>query len=210
MAVLIHLKAGHARFVSGVVIDWDRTTDLKVVDPGCQAGYWKGFDAAACTTSKAVEHGKELVLQLRLQDPVHLSRKRFIEVLAAELVIHNLNQLQAEINDNSTPEIQGSLHIRLKVTEWNFWVAEKPTKILTDTPMQFWFAVRGALTRKQGDDTLWTDICFYRSNEQGQGPYKFGDLHRKDGAMMKEIIERAAHICGEDLAKKLLAAHPRT
>lgn len=161
--------------LSGVVIGWDRTADPKVVDPGCQAGYWKGFDAAACTTSKAVEHGKKLVLELQLRDPVHLSRKRFIEVLASELGTHNLKQLQAEINDTSTPDIQDSLLIRLKVTEWNFWIAEKPTKILTDTPMQFWFAVRGSLIRIQGDRTLWTDICFYRSNEQGQGPYKLGD-----------------------------------
>ncbi len=191
---------------SSVVIGWHHTTGLQIQDPGCQSGYWKGFSAAECSTSKASKYGTSLVLEFEVPDPVRLSRQSFIEYLTPQIDTGNFRKLQREIEDIHTKEISGSLLISLTVTEWKFWIADKPTRILTDTPMQFWFAVRGSLTRIQSNQTLWTDVCFYRSNERDEGPYKFEDLLRNGGAMMKQIIERAAHSCGKDLAEKLLTA----
>ena len=70
--------------------------------------------------------------------------------------------------------------------------------------MYFWFAVASDVTDVRERRTLRAETCFYRTNERGEGPYRFGDLMANEGAKMKQVMAHAAKECGKELAAKLL------
>lgn len=155
--------------------------------------------------------GDKLTREFALQDPTPLVEKRFVDDLTARVGGGNLRVLPKPVETENPSVIGQSLVIDFKIFQSHFITWWTPNKINDPNhkPMHFWFAVRSYATQVRERRTLWAEACFYRTNERGEGSYRYGELLADNGAKMKQIIEHAADECGRELATKLLAANEK-
>jgi len=207
---------------SGVTVGRYHARRLQFDDPVCmskETAIYGAFLFGECVR-KTSAIGDKLTREFALQDPTPLVEKRFVDDLTARVGAGNLRVLPKPVETDDPSVIGQSLVIDFKIFQSYFmmwwtpkedssfkwwWTSEEINDLLNNKSMHFWFAVRSYVTQVSERRILWSEACFYRTNERGEGPYRHGELLADNGAKMKQIIEHAADVCGKELAAKLLS-----
>jgi len=203
---------------SGVTVGRYPPRRLAFDDPVCWSKQGGNFLFSHCPDkSRAI--GDQLTREFALQDPTAIVEKRFVDDLTARVGAGNLRVLPMPVETENPSGIGQSLVIDFKIFEFYFkswYTPQEDSSFFYRTPeemndwlknksMHFWFAVRSYVTQISERRILWSETCFYRTNDRRRGPYRRGELLADNGAQMKQIIEHAAEVCGKELAAKLLS-----
>ncbi len=192
---------------SGVAVGRYPARRLLFDDPVCTSKpvpFPFPFGTYGCISKKALAIGDKLTREFALQDPTPLVEKRFVDDLTARVGAGNLKVLPKAVEPEEPSTIGSALVIDFKTFQWSFEILGTKYGEPNNAPMHLWFAVRSRATQVSEGRTLWAEACFYRTNERGEGPYRYGELLADNGAKMKQIIEHAADECGKELAAKVL------
>lgn len=193
---------------SGVTVGRYPATQLLFDDPVCMSQtvpFPFPFGFYECSYKKALAIGDKLTQEFALQDPTPLVEKRFVDDLTARVGAGNLRILPKAVEPEEPSTIGSPLVIDFKTFQLSFELLGTEYGEPNNAPMHLWFAVRSHITQVSEGRTLWAEVCFYRTNDRGEGPYQHGELLADNGAKMKQIIEHAAEVCGKELAAKLLS-----
>lgn len=207
---------------SGVTVGRYPPRRLAFDDPVCMStpsANWPRSLFSECIRKRSAI-GDQLTREFALQDPTPLVEKRFVDDLTDRVGAGNLRVLPKPVESDDPSVIGQSLVIDFKIFEFYFkswwtpkedssfkwwWTPEEINDLLNNKSMHFWFAVRSYVTQVSERRILWSETCFYRTNDRRRGPYRRGELLADNGAQMKQIIEHAAEVCGKELAAKLLS-----
>src|SRR5947209_6736871 len=195
---------------SGVTVGRYPAKRLLFEDPVCmskETDIYFFFLFSECIDKRSAI-GDKLTREFALQDPTSLVEKRFVDNLTSWVGAGNLRILPKAVEPEKPSTIGSSLVIDFKTFELKFWsFGNTGYNEPNNMTMHFWFAVRSRATQVTEGRTLWAEVCFYRTNDRGEGPYRYGELLADNGAKVKQIIEHAADECGRELATKLLSAN---
>lgn len=194
---------------SGTVVVRYAPEALYFHDPSCRGtnlGFFRG--TAGCDVIRtAGAHGSKIALAYAIEAPTPLVQESFLSALKPHIDIQHVQVQSAWTAREDLKTSKPVIIIDFRVFDWKFhvWDPKADSKPPEEVELTFWFGAKSSIDRVDPEHTLWAETCFVRTNERGEGPYRYGDLLANGGAKVKELTRRAAETCGKELASKLVA-----